>query len=233
MSASRFPSHFENIVSNIRVVEDLTSIHRQIAGNTPGRKTRVEVLNKSAVVMLTACWESYVEDLVRNAFSHMLKNAPDHKIFPNSVLTKASFGIKNDNDARKVWDLAGDGWKKVLFDYSKTTLEKEIDHFHVPRPENIDALYSKLLGISNVTKEWKWKKMSNENAIITLNDFIDLRGEIAHNVRTNNSVWKKNVDDYLSFIKKASVILHNRVNSHIEKLLGKKAWRGALHGSVR
>lgn len=135
-----FPPHVQNFFDNLYEISELASIHTEIAGNTRGRKSKVQVLNKSAIVLLTASWEYYVEDLVREAFKFLLDNAEDHTAFPFSVLAKASKEIKNDKDDRRVWQLAGDGWKSILENYKNTILEKEIDYFHVPRPENIDEL---------------------------------------------------------------------------------------------
>lgn len=228
----RFPPHVQNFFNNLKEIEELSRIHRTVAGSTPGRKSKVHTLNKSAIVLLTACWEYYIEDLLRESFSFMLKESKSHKSFPISVLVKASNDLKNHKDERRVWELAGKGWRKVLSNFQKSTLEKEIDHFHVPRPENIDQLYLKLLGIEDVTKNILWQKMSNQNALETLNYFIDLRGEIAHNVKTKSSVRKKDVDDYRKFLNRAAVILHNRVTKHVEKAVKKAPWSTYLYGSV-
>ena len=229
---SNYPLHIENLRNNLLEVEKLINIHTEISGNTRGRKKDVEILNKSAIVMITACWENYVEDLVKEAFNYLLTKAPTHTVFPYSVLAKASKELKNDKDDRRVWELAGNGWQNILKNYQTSTLIKEIDHFHVPRPENIDSLFEKLLGIQNITLNWKWQKMSNINAIQILNSFIDLRGEIAHTVRTNTPVLKKDVRFYSDFIKKTSMILHNRTNDHIDNILGSKAWKGYRSGKV-
>lgn len=228
-----YPLHIQNMRENLSEIEKLINIHTQVAGSSRGRKSDVEVLNKSAIVLLTACWENYIEDLVKEAFNYLLLNAEEHTAFPNSVLAKASKELKNDRDDRRVWELAGTGWQNVLKNYQDTTLIKEIDHFHVPRPTNIDELYNKLLGIQNITTTWNWQKMSNESAIETLNNFIDLRGEIAHSLKTKKSVTKKDVRFYSDFIKKTSIILHNRVNTHLEKQIGKKAWRDYVSGKVK
>lgn len=228
-----FPPHVENFFQNLDEILELSEIHSTIAGTTPGRKTKVQILNKSSIVLLTACWEYYIEDLLREAFNFILENAESHEAFPFSVLAKASNKIRTDKDARKVWELAGQGWKEVLKEYQKTTLEKEIDYFHVPRPENINELYHKLLGIQDITKHWYWRNMSNSDACKTLNNYVDLRGEIAHNLRTKTSVRKKDVDFYRKFLNRTAVILHNKVSNHIETLIGQPPWDYYVYGSVR
>ena len=58
-----YPQHFKLFDENVKEVRNLLDIHRKVAKKTPGRKYNVEVLNKSGVVLLVACWESYVEHL--------------------------------------------------------------------------------------------------------------------------------------------------------------------------
>jgi hypothetical protein len=53
-------------------VRRLLQIHGQLGGTGPGRRWGSEVLNKSAVVLLVACWEAYLEDLVTHAFDESL-----------------------------------------------------------------------------------------------------------------------------------------------------------------
>jgi hypothetical protein len=56
--------HFDE---NCEDVERLLTIHQDLAGNTPGRKYGVEVLNKSAIVLICAYWEAYNEDILHEA----------------------------------------------------------------------------------------------------------------------------------------------------------------------
>jgi hypothetical protein len=49
----------------------LWHIHAEVAGRGKGRKRRADVLNRAAVVFISACWESYVEDAAREAFDYL------------------------------------------------------------------------------------------------------------------------------------------------------------------
>lgn len=53
-------------------IEQLWQIHQDYAGEGRGRKRGVEVLNRSAIIFVTACWESYIEDLAVEAFDFRL-----------------------------------------------------------------------------------------------------------------------------------------------------------------
>lgn len=219
-----YPDHISNFFDNLKEVRELLTIHEKIAGKKQGRKSQVETLNKSGVVLLTACWETYVEELLSSAFDYLIDNAIDHKSIPYSVLTKASNDLKNDKDERKVWDLAGDGWRSILKTYKKNILAGQIDYFHVPRPDNIDDLFERLIGLKKPTLEWRWKKMKNIKARQTLNDYIDLRGAIAHKVKSSEKVLKKDVTYYYKFLNCAGVILHNTTSDHLISLTGKSPW---------
>ena len=45
----------KSFLENLEDVGKLLDIHEEISGKSPGRKYGVEVLNKSGVVMTTAC----------------------------------------------------------------------------------------------------------------------------------------------------------------------------------
>ncbi|HEY4809492.1 MAG TPA: HEPN domain-containing protein [Solirubrobacteraceae bacterium] len=56
-------------------VERLLDIHRELAGDGPGKKHGFEVLNKSAVVLMCAAWEAYCEDIAAEAIDHLVNHA--------------------------------------------------------------------------------------------------------------------------------------------------------------
>lgn len=220
-----FPKHIRTFIDNRDEVKKLVNIHIKVAGTAPGRKTSgVQVLNKSAIVLLVACWESYIETIVGDAFDFMLANAPTHEVFPSSVLTKASKELRNDKDERKIWLIADKGWETVLKNYKENAFKKEIDYFHVPRPSNIDELFAKLVGLDNLSKTWTWRGQNNSDTIRTLNELIDIRGTIAHKIKVETSITKRDVLYYLNFINNLAVSTNNSVTKHVEKRVGQRPW---------
>jgi len=67
-------------------------IHEGLSGSGPGRRHNLEILNRSALVLLVACLEAFVEDLASHAFDWMLANASEATLIPGRVLTLASKG---------------------------------------------------------------------------------------------------------------------------------------------
>src|SRR5689334_7026224 len=100
---------------NKKDVDQLWKIHEEVAGIGKGRKYGVDVINRAAIVFITACWESYVEDIVREGFAFMLANVPTATAIPMKVRDFATKDeIFTQKDSRKIWDLADGGWRSVL-----------------------------------------------------------------------------------------------------------------------
>ncbi|HTK81873.1 MAG TPA: HEPN domain-containing protein [Bacteroidota bacterium] len=218
------PPHVEGFLSNLQEVSQLIQIHEKVVGSHRGYKPKVEVLNKSGIVLLTACWESFIEDLASASFDHVLQNAKSHTSFPNNVLVLASNTIRSSLDERLVWQLAGDGWLSILKDHKERIFEKYLYRFSSPNPDNIDNLFEDLLGIKSMSSYWHWPRMSSENARANLTKLIKLRGSIAHRVVASAKVYKPMVWDYLIFLNRLAVATHNTVATHIRTLLGKSPW---------
>lgn len=229
----RAPSHIKNFWDNRDEVKRLLDIHKQIAGDKPGYKSDVEVINKSAITLLVACWEAFIEDLASNAFEFLMNNAKNHKVFPDCVLTLASKEIKTASDERMVWELAGSGWKKILNKHKNKLLAKYIGNFNTPRAENIDKLFKDLIGIPKLSDEWHWRSKTAQSALQTLSDLVTLRGSIAHRVKTSKSVHKSKVRNSIKFINRICVISHNRINKYILSKTKKEPWISYYYGKVR
>jgi hypothetical protein len=219
-----FPRHILFLLDNAKEVEALTSIHTKVAGRKRGRKSGVEVLNKSAIVLLVACWEKYVEELASTAFSSMLRRANEPVAFPARVRTLASKDLKVDKDETKVWQLAGNGWKTVLEKHKAKTLQRFLGAFNTPKTENINKLYYELFGIKRISKDWSWTRMSSAKAERRLDKLIRLRGQIVHQVKTTRSVQKNTVRNYTHFVKRLAALISNSVCQHILDHTGRQPW---------
>ena len=71
---------------NMKDVNRLMEIHKELTGDDAGRRHGVEVLNKSAVVLITACWEAFVEDVATLGFDFLLSETDSHDNIPKKVL---------------------------------------------------------------------------------------------------------------------------------------------------
>jgi hypothetical protein len=219
-------------VQNLAEVRRLLAIHEQLGGATPGRKHNLEVLNKSGIVLLVACWEAFIEDLASDAFDAMLTHAADHTVFPADVLTHSSRDLKSAPDNREVWKLAGTGWKAVLQQHRAELFKDYVGKFNSPKAKQIDALFASLIGISSLSQGWSWRRMSSEAAVDKLNRLVELRGSIAHRVAAAKSVHKADVTAHLEFLYRLAVRSSNRTLAFVLSRLGTKdkPWPRYRHG---
>ena len=66
---------FSDFRENARDVQRLLDLHKDTGGIAQGRRYGLEVLNKSAIVLLTSFWEAYCEDIAAEALAHIVTHA--------------------------------------------------------------------------------------------------------------------------------------------------------------
>ena len=217
--------HLDRLKTNFQEINRLLEIHKEISGEGPGYKHDVQVLNKSAIVLLLACWEAYIEDLAEDCFDYMLNNAQGPTVFPEHVLAIAAKELKKA-DTLTFWGISGDGWRNGLTSHKQRILEKYIvkGSFNTPSAQNVDRLFSELVGLTSLSAEWFWKGQSKDMSAKRLSDLIELRGAIAHRVACETKVTKTMVVNYKKFITRLAVISHNRALALIYARTNKKPW---------
>jgi hypothetical protein len=189
---------YETFLENMREVRRLLQIHKELGGGGPGRRWGSEVLNKSAVVLLVACWEAYLEDVASFAFDTSLGKCRKPRHFPKEVIKRIGESVRANKDERAVWNLAGDGWRSVLSDYKKRVIEK----FHNPNSGSIDDFFLRLLGMKAFSQCWHWAGMSSERAKTKLDNVVFVRGSLAHRMRHSAPIHLTRVRDYQGHIRK-------------------------------
>lgn len=232
----KFPPapHMVSLNNNFKEIERLIEIHTEISGDGPGYKHNVQVLNKSAIMLLLACWEAYIEDLAKNTFEVMLRKASIPTVFPEHVLAIAAKEIKN-GDTLTLWSLAGDGWKSALASHKEKVFNKYIERnaFNTPSAERIDKLFTELIGLTSMSGHWQWVNMSSTTSKTKLSDLIELRGCIAHRVEASQKVTKTMVVTYKEFITRLAVICHNRALAFINAKTSVKPWKRYRYGNTK
>jgi len=56
-------------------------IHEEVAGQGAGRKYGIDVLNRAAIVFVTACWESFVEDTCAPMLTPSSRSAQENQAY--------------------------------------------------------------------------------------------------------------------------------------------------------
>ena len=81
----------EKFDQNCGDVRRLLEIHGGLTTGTQGRQWGVEVLNKSAIVLLTAFWEAYCEDVAAEGLEQIVRDAQDGSSVPTEIKKRVVF----------------------------------------------------------------------------------------------------------------------------------------------
>ena len=223
---------FDNFVNNGSQVLDLITLHEE---KNSGKKTHhtYEILTKSCVVLMVACWEAFIEDIAEKSVEFLVENSESPNDLPKSLLKHIALELKNEKNELKIWELAGDGWKKITKDHYKVMLRKHLGPFNTPRAGNIDDLYKKVLGLENLSSNWTWKGMTNKSAKAKLSDMITLRGSIAHRVQTSKKVSRKIADKNALHLIYLAIKTSNKVRTYLYKETGAYIWGQVSSDSIK
>jgi hypothetical protein len=217
-----FPQHVDQIKENLAEVAGLLDIHAYMAGVKPGRKFGVEVLNKSAIVLVVACWEAFVEDLSNNALRFMIDNAASHDVFPTTVLER----VASKHGGLAAWKLAGEGWKDALANNYKEVIAKTTGTLNTPKTAQVDELFAKSIGLQHLSSHWRWPGRTHTGSAKALDDLVTLRGSIAHRVKSSKAVRKVDAEQAMDLVGRLAAKSTNRVREYVHKQVGK--YRGPM-----
>jgi RiboL-PSP-HEPN len=210
---------------NAKDVERLLNLHTEIGGSGRGRRFELEVLNKSAIVLITAYWEAYCEDIAAESLQHMVTHADSADKLPTKLKQQIAKELKTAKNEIAVWMLAGEGWRNFLQMRLKDLQEQRDWKLNTPKTAQVNDLFLVAIGVPKISDSWHWsKKMTVIRAQTKLDKFVTLRGEIAHRGDAAESVKKSQVTDYFSFIKQLTAKTGGSVNRHVNTITGKPLW---------
>ena len=205
-------------------INRLLEIHGKEGVQAKGRRFQLEVLNKSAIVLIAAVWEAYCEDIVGEGIEHLVVHSASASFLSKTIRKAIANELKCDKDELAIWQIADNGWKAVLKSRLTRMQEVRARKLNTPKSENIRLLFSDGLGIDDISKGWKWEKMSSDQAAKKLDNYITLRGEIAHRGAAATAVTKYDVEDFLNHVKRLVAKTGKQVNQYVKQNTGKSLW---------
>ncbi len=208
---------------NLDDVKNLLALHTAAGGTGRGRRHGLEVLNKSAIVLLTSFWEAYCEDIAAEGLEHIVNNAKNSDSLPKEIKKIIAKKLKSDTNELAIWTISDEKWRQVLKDHMSDLKEARDRKLNTPKWQNIDLLFESAVGLPNISSKWLWsKRLTVARARAKLDKFVELRGEIAHRGNAKTSVSKAQVEDFLGFVKRAAGKTGGAVNEHAFKITGKR-----------
>ena len=61
-----------SFVKNCEDIDELQQVFADVTAASPGRRRRLGAIHKSAIVLLTAFWEAFCEDIAAEALQHLV-----------------------------------------------------------------------------------------------------------------------------------------------------------------
>jgi hypothetical protein len=210
--------------ANLEDVHRLLKIHADVGGDAKGRRYGLEVLNKSAMVLITAFWEAYCEDLAAEALQHLVTHTPSGAMLPSELKRKISAEIKGAAHDLKMWDLADNGWRAFANARLGTLMEERNRRLNTPKTAQIEDLFMTAIGLQKVSDAWRWRRTSSSQASKRLDRYIEMRGAIAHRGSHSGGVKKAHVTAFLSLVSRLAAKTGGSVNAHVKIATAKTLW---------
>jgi len=210
---------------NLEDIKRLLDLHEKEGGSTRGRRYGLEVLNKSAIVLITSYWEAYCEDIAAEALEHIVKHAKSSEVLPIALKKQIAKELEQNKNELAIWEVSDDKWRLYLKTRLSNLQEIRNRKLNTPKSNDIDKLFEEAVGITKISSSWNWpKNMTVMRACEKLDRFVTLRGSIAHRGKSSKSIKKADVLDYLEFVKQLAGKTGGKVNSHVRDVTGRSLW---------
>lgn len=183
----------------------------------PGGRGRRHLghITGSAVVVLSAAWELYIEEVLVESVDHFLRCVESASILPEPTKRVLSDSIKDDKHDYAPLFLADDGWKTRL----RTICLDKTEKLNTPKTENITTLFRQLLGYETIGVNWT-------NDTEDIDNVITVRGGVAH--RGTSDYYVKNTEllDYRRIIVTTAFECDNSLPGYFKKFdSSHRSWR--------
>jgi hypothetical protein len=210
-------SAHNTFMENLKDIQRLWTMYKEQTGTRKQRLPMRNIINRSTVVLVTAYWEAFCEDLVSEGLDHLISYCSSSDEIPVELRKVVARDLKKDVHELAVWTLAGDNWRTVLNDRKKLFEVVRNRGFNTPKAANIDWLFRQALGIRRISENWYWEGVTAEGARAALDNFIELRGEIAHRGRIDELLTKERVKTYVAHV--------NRLAHHTASAVSDVLWQ--------
>ncbi len=184
-------------------VDKLINTHSFLSDSGRGRRGLGHI-TRSGVVMLCAAWEQYMESVLLESLKKMIDSTSSPDNIPVPVKRYLSTYVKESKHELKPFELAGDGWVNLL----QEVAQYQVDKLNTPKKEHLDKLFKRFLGIESISDSW-------DGTYPDLDEFVGVRGDIAHQGSGANYVKIPDLISYRDDIEKIIVIVDNYLADHL------------------
>lgn len=203
-------------------IRRLLEIHSTLGGPGQGRRYKLEVLNKSSIVLITAIWEAYCEDIAAEALDLLVANVSSAAELPLDLRKRIATELKRADHELAVWDLADEGWKDIARSRLAALTAERNRKLNTPKAASIDDLFETAIGLKSISSSWHWHRMTADRAKAKLDKYIELRGAIAHRGKSATSCKKVEAEDFFDLATRLANRTGGKVRAFLKEVTGKR-----------
>lgn len=212
------PSAAKNLISGKLVgsVSKMIDTHNELNPAGRGRRHLTHITH-GGVLMLCAAWELYIEEVISEGVSFLVRDAESPDFLPDRIKGKIAQVAKSDPHNHGALKLCGEGWKLLYSEAAKGACNK----LNTPKFGTISELLHDWLDISSDNLRDSWRYQTAD-----LNGFVTLRGEIAHRGADAPYVRRDALQNYLTMIETLVVDTDNFIARHLKAIShsGRRPW---------
>ncbi|WP_067149957.1 MAE_28990/MAE_18760 family HEPN-like nuclease [Pseudotamlana agarivorans] len=202
-------------------VDSLTDTHFHLSKGKVGRK-KLGFLTRSAVVMLCAAWERYNENLLLESINIILNSNIQAKDLPITIKQNISEKVKlNKNNIYPI-ELADEGWRNLWLGFAINDTES----LHTPNSDKLNLLFKRHLGILNYSTLWIG------GSSVKIDNFIKVRGEIAHNGGKSKYVRISSLKKYIDLTTDNAIEIDFKISHLLKDQYNIPTWDENYHRTI-
>ena len=189
-------------------VRKLIQSHNEL--NPPGRGRRhLTHLTHGGVLVLCAAWELYVEEVAVEAAGFLVGPADSPDFLPDQIKGKIARVAKNDKHAHGALKLCGVGWKDVYLG----AVRSDCDALNSPKFGNVSSIFSDWLSLDPEQIRLAWG-----DDVERINEFVVLRGEIAHRGADARYVRRDELIDLVDLVERTVISMDNLLARYLRTI---------------
>jgi len=197
-------------------VKAMLEAHTQLNPTGQGRR-KLGHITKGGVLLLCAAWELYIEEVIVEAAHSILAVADAPSELPKNAQKRiAQLAGDTKKDELRALSLAGEGWKIVYAD----GLDLKLSTFNTPKSGPVDELFLAWIGKKDMSGCWS-------HGTDEINNFVRVRGDIAHRGADADYVTKADLDTYRKRVEETIKETDDCLAEYIrnDTKVGKFPWR--------
>lgn len=192
---------------NLDDVHRLILLHRNLSGTDRGKRG-LGHLTRGGLLLLCAAWERYIETVLIEGADFLCANLASFNDLPTCPRTTVKNYVNRNNNSWANAQLSTNDWKNIYV----AAIKEKIEKLNTPKYEKIQPIFNHYLDLPDIGACW------TKGATI-IDDFVSLRGDVAHRGRQSKYVRFGNLTKHESLIMQYVKETDNSLADHLYSLV--------------